>query len=233
KENQVEVAYAYQDLANIPKSATMPDGRTKPWGTGQAVLACKDIVKEPFAVINADDYYGKAAFSSMYDYLQGYTKANPHDYCMAGFKLKNTLSDNGGVTRGICQVNETNHLDTVVETHNIIKTATGAESEGQAIDVESYVSMNMWGLTPEYMDLLEVGFEDFFNQDHPDMLKVEYLLPMHIGDLLEADKVSVKLLETNDKWFGMTYHEDKKDVAQAFDKLISDGLYQRDLFSDL
>ncbi|SEQ91631.1 hypothetical protein SAMN05421767_1111, partial [Granulicatella balaenopterae] len=97
----------------------------------------------------------------------------------------------------------------------------------------SYVSMNMWGLTPEYMDLLEVGFEDFFNQDHPDMLKVEYLLPMHIGDLLEADKVSVKLLETNDKWFGMTYHEDKKDVAQAFDKLISDGLYQRDLFSDL
>lgn len=231
--HNVEVAYAYQELENIPAGIAMPVGRRKPWGTGHAVLACKEIINEPFAVINADDYYGKTAFTSIHDYLINYTKENSTNYCMAGFKLKNTLSDNGGVTRGVCEVNEEGQLTNVVETYNIVKTETGAASEGKNIDVESYVSMNMWGLTPEYINLLEEGFVEFFEKDHEDVLKSEYLLPIHIGELLTEDRISVELLETNDKWFGMTYREDKAEVTEAFDKLIEEGKYQNKLFTDL
>ena len=135
----------------------MPEGRTKPWGTGQAVLVAKDLVPGPFAVINADDYYGKEAFSKIYSFLTSEVKDNA--FCMAGFVLKNTLSDNGAVTRGICKVGENGYLSDVVETHDIVKTADGAESGGVKVDVESLVSMNMWGLSTEYMNMLESGFD--------------------------------------------------------------------------
>lgn len=233
KKANVEVAYAYQALDDLPDGFAVPDGRTKPWGTGQAVLACRDSIKEPFAVINADDYYGKEAYQKLYQFLSNTNTASGTDFCMAGFILKNTLSDNGGVTRGVCKVDGQNMLIGVDETSNIVKTAEGAASEGRQIDPESFVSMNMWGLTPEFVPMLEAGFVDFLNHIEGNELKAEYLLPIYIDELLQAGKVTVKVLETTDKWFGVTFQEDKEVVIQSFKKLIEDGVYKEDLFSDL
>ena len=227
----VEVDYAFQSLDNIPEGAKIPEGRKKPWGTGQAVLVAKDLISEPFAVINADDYYGKEAFVKLHNFLTSEIK--PNGFCMAGFVLKNTLSDNGGVTRGVCKMDENEYLTDVVETHDIVKTADGAETNGNKIDVESLVSMNMWGLAPEYMGMLETGFADFFKTVDTNPLKAEYLLPIHIGQLLKEEKITVKVLSTPDKWFGVTYQEDKDFVIESFKKLIADGVYSADLFSDL
>ena len=185
----VEIAYAYQELDALPAGVALPAGRTKPWGTGQAVLACKGILDTPFAVINADDYYGKEAFVQLHTFLQGYDAAKPGALCMAGFVLKNTLSDNGAVTRGICRMNEEAYLTGVDETSGITKTADGgAEAGGQAIDPESLVSMNMWGLTPEFVGLLEDGFREFFAKMDGNALKAEYLLPIYIDELLKAGR---------------------------------------------
>ena len=217
----VEIAYAYQELNELPGGVELPAGRTKPWGTGQAVLACKEVLHEPFAVINADDYYGKEAFVKLHDFLVSYTPEKANQFCMAGFILKNTLSENGAVTRGICETNEEGYLTAVHETSNIVKTPEGA-------------SMNMWGLTPEFMQTLEEGFKEFFaNMRNKDILKAEYLLPIYIDELLQAGKVSVKVLDTNDKWFGVTYKEDRDYVVKSFAKLIEAGVYQKDLFEDL
>ena len=217
----VEVAYAYQEKEDLPAGVVCPADRTKPWGTGQAVLACREILHEPFAVINADDYYGKEAFVKLHDFLKNYTPEQADALCMAGFILKNTLSDNGSVTRGICETNKDGYLTAVHETSNIIKTAEGAavDEEGTLtpVDAESYVSMNMWGLTPEFMK----------------RLKAEYLLPIYIDELLQQGKVSVKVLDSHDKWFGVTYKEDKESVMEAFRSLIEKGVYKEDLFSDL
>lgn len=232
-EKGVEVAYAFQSLNDVPAGAVVPEGRTKPWGTGQAVLACKGIVNEPFVVINADDYYGKEAYSKLYDYLQSYTPERPTDFCMAGFILKNTLSENGGVTRGICRADADGNLTDVVETYDIIKTGDGAESDGKKVDVNSKVSMNMWGFTPEFIDILEAGFVEFFKGIDSNPLKAEYLIPIYIGELLKEKKVSVKVIETADKWFGVTYKEDKPFVVESFKKLIANGVYSENLYSDI
>lgn len=234
----VEVAYAYQEREDIPVGVECPANRTKPWGTGQAVLACRDILHEPFAVINADDYYGKEAFVKLHDFLKKYTPEQADALCMAGFILKNTLSDNGSVTRGICETNKEGYLTAVHETSNIVKTSEGAaiNEDGRLIPVnaEAYVSMNMWGLTPEFMKCLEEGFLEFFTTTVPDkLLKAEYLLPIYIDELLQKGKVSVKVLDSHDKWFGVTYKEDKESVVEAFRKLIEEGVYREDLFSDL
>lgn len=227
----VEVAYAFQNMADIPEGNTVPEGRSKPWGTGQAVLTAKDIVNCPFAVINADDYYGKEAFVKIHDFLC--CDGTADSYCMAGFILKNTLSENGGVTRGICQVDENGYLTDVVETREIVKTADGAAVGGVAVDPDSYVSMNMWGLRPEFMDVLERGFVEFFQTAvKTDPLKAEYLLPIYIGQLLREGKVSVKVLETRDKWFGVTYREDKPAVVESFRSLIEAGVYNAKLFEE-
>ena len=238
----VEVAYAFQDLNDIP--GEVPSGRTKPWGTGQAVLAAKDMIHEPFMVINADDYYGKEAYRQMHDWLVVDHADNA--IAMAGFILKNTLSDNGGVTRGVCKVEDGHtHVVDVVETGNIVKTvdeagAVGASADGVKLDPESYVSMNMWGFpaedgcAPAFLTVLEEEFRTFFEKDVPaNPLKAEYLLPTLIGGLLREGKYTVKVLETKDKWFGVTYKEDKEAVMESFKKLISDGLYQEELYSDL
>ena len=234
----VEIAYVYQELGNLPEGVELPTDRTKPWGTGQAVLACKDVLHEPFAVINADDYYGKEAFVKLHDFLEGYTPEKADEYCMAGFILKNTLSENGAVTRGVCETNAEEYLTAVHETSNIVKTADGAavdnDGEKTAIDPESYVSMNMWGLTPEFVQILDDGFKEFFEtMGDKDVLKAEYLLPIYIDELLQAGKVSVKVLDSHDKWFGVTYKEDKDYVVESFGKLIDAGVYAEDLFSDL
>lgn len=223
----VEIAYAFQDLNNVP--GVVPEGRTKPWGTGQAVLAAKKVINTPFIVINADDYYGKEGFKAVHEYLVSGGKS-----CMAGFVLKNTLSDNGGVTRGICKMDENGNLTEVVETKNIVKTAEGAEADGVAVDVNSLVSMNMWGLTPDFLSVLDEGFKEFFEKEVPsNPQKAEYLIPIFIGELLEQSKMSVKVLKTNDTWYGMTYHEDVTTVKDSFKKMLEKGMYKADLFADL
>lgn len=236
-EQITEVEYAFQSLEDLPDGFEKPADRTKPWGTGQAVLAAKNVLSEPFMVINADDYYGKEAFVKIHEFLiNNYTPERSKELCMAGFILGNTLSDNGTVTRGICAVDENDYLTDVMETYEIKKTEDGAESQGNKINVNSHVSMNMWGLTPEFVGLLEEGFVEFFENikgDEAKELKGEYLLPIYIDELLKKGKVSVKLLETQDKWFGVTYKEDKPVVVESFAKLIADGVYRKDLFSDL
>ena len=193
------------------------------------VLAAKNIIKTPFIVINADDYYGKEGFRAVHEYL-----VNGGKSCMAGFVLKNTLSDNGGVTRGICKMDEGNNLTEVVETKNIVKTATGAEADGVAVDVNSLVSMNMWGLTPDFLDVLEEGFKEFFEKEVPgNPQKAEYLIPIFIGELLAEDKMSVKVLRTNDTWYGMTYKEDVAVVKESFRGMLERGVYKEELFCDI
>lgn len=227
RKSGVEVYYAFQDIRDIP--GELPEGRTKPWGTGQAVLAAKNLIREPFIVINADDYYGKEGFRQIHEAL---TSENG-EHCMAGFVLKNTLSDNGGVTRGICHMKD-RYLTRIKETKNIRKTPKGAEADGIAIDTNSLVSMNMWGFRPEYLQQLEQGFRDFFRKEVPENpLKSEFLIPIHVGDLLEADGISVKVLPTDDTWYGMTYKEDVPEVRKSFAKLIQDGIYTEELFDDL
>ena len=206
----VTVDYAFQDLHDIP--GAFPEGRTKPWGTGQAVLAAKSVLDTPFLVINADDYYGKEGFRTVHEYLVSGGEA-----CMAGFVLKNTLSDNGGVTRGICAMDAEGHLTKVAETKNIVKTADGAEADGVKLDTDSLVSMNMWGLTPAFLQTLEEGFGEFFQKEVP----------------ATEGKMQVKVLKTDDTWYGMTYKEDVPAVKEAFRRMLEAGLYRADLFSDL
>ena len=227
QENHVNVEYVFQNINDIP--GELPEGRTKPWGTGQAVLAAKKVIDSPFIVINADDYYGKEGFKAVHEYL-----VNGGKSCMAGFVLKNTLSDNGGVTRGICKMDAQNNLTEVVETKNIIKTSDGAEADGIKIDTESLVSMNMWGLTPAFLETLEEGFKVFFKEEVPENpMKAEYLIPIFIGQLLDQGKMSVKVLKSNDTWYGMTYKEDVAAVKESFSEMLKDGLYREDLYSDL
>lgn len=231
-EKQVEVAYAFQELDDIPEAfkETFKE-RTKPWGTGQAILCCKDVVKEPFLVINADDYYGKQAYKEAYNELtSGQIIQNGKlQVSMVGFVLKNTLSENGGVTRGVCKVGQDQMLEEIVETHNIVKDGEKAKviTEGgeKYIDVDSPVSMNMWGLQPEFFEVLEQGFAEFLEKLDKTDLKTEYLLPTIIGGLLEENKVEVKVLKSQDKWFGVTYKEDKESVVQAIKELIAEGEY--------
>ena len=215
--------------------------RTKPWGTGQAILCCKDVVKEPFLVINADDYYGKEAYRVIYEYLvKGQeTKRKDDsceqlDICMAGFVLKNTLSSNGTVTRGICSVDRDGMLTDIEETFDI------AESDGFAlaqrdgkkikIPLETSVSMNMWGLPVEFFSKLEYGFAGFLSRLDEQELKKEYLLPQIIGELVQNKKAKVKVLPSHDKWFGVTYKEDKETVVEAVRSLIAQGKYPEKLF---
>ena len=227
--DKVEIVYVHQDLNNIPEGFQVPEGRVKPWGTGHAVLSCAEVIDGPFVVINADDYYGKEGFRAVHDYLVHGGKS-----CMAGFVLKNTLSDNGGVTRGICKMDQENNLTEVVETSNIIKTADGAQADGVELDTESLVSMNMWGLTQEFLDTLNAGFQEFFEKTVPTApMKAEFLIPTFIGKLLAEEKMSVKVLRTNDTWYGMTYREDVAAVKECFREMLKAGVYREDLFSDL
>ena len=229
-EKLVKVEYAFQESDNLPGGFVTPAERKKPWGTGHAILSCRGIVKEPFLVINADDYYGKEAFVKIHDYLvSDEAKNNPYAFCMAGFILKNTLSDNGGVTRGVCKVNADNVLVDVTETGDIEKDGTGAKTPSGPIDADSFVSMNMWGLSPEFIDELEEKFIEFLSNVKEGDYKCEFLLPSIIDDMIKAGKASVKVLPTNDKWFGVTYKEDAPVVIDSIKKLIADGLYPEKL----
>lgn len=231
---QIDVEYVFQELDDLPEGFEVPEGRTKPWGTGQAVLCCKDVVKEPFVIINADDYYGKEAFKEAYSYLTNLPSADIMQICMVSFVLKNTLSDNGGVTRGVCEVDGHGMLADIEETHNIEKEDGKAvihKEDGDVfLDVDSPVSMNMWGITPEFFEILKTGFDEFLEKTESTDLKAEYLLPTMIGDLLSDGKLEVKVLQSHDQWFGVTYKEDKESVTVALRGLIEEGVYPSKLF---
>ena len=226
----MDVEYVYQDINSLPAGYSVPQGRTKPWGTGQAVLMCKDVVKEPFAVINADDFYGEQAFKIVHDELVSPTHSGGrYNFCMAGFRLGNTLSANGAVTRGVCMTDESGMLDKVCETTGIEEVDGCIIHDDNGSDMkltrETCVSMNMWGLTPEFFEILEKGFAEFVAAQEEGNLKGEYLLPTIIGDLLKEGKVEVKVLKSHDKWFGVTYKEDKELVVNEVKALVEKGLY--------
>lgn len=225
------VEYVFQDKNDLPEGFSCPKERTKPWGTGHAVLACRDVMKVPFAVINADDYYGKEAFVKMHQYLEQHYDEK-HAYCMAGFRLANTLSENGTVTRGVCKMDEDYNLVRIKETHEIMKQADGSycSTEGEELSDDTLVSMNMWGVTPEYIDILQRKFVEFLENLASDDLKGEFLLPTIMGDLLAEGEVSVQVLSSADRWFGVTYLEDKDSVVAAFEQLVKDGIYRADLW---
>ena len=231
---QIDVEYVFQEVDDLPEGFEVPEGRTKPWGTGQAVLCCKDVVKEPFVIINADDYYGKEAFKEAYSYLTNLPSTDIMQICMVSFVLKNTLSDNGGVTRGVCKVDGHGMLADIEETHNIEKEDGKAvihKEDGDVfLDIDSPVSMNMWGITPEFFEILKTGFEKFLEKTESTDLKAEYLLPTMIGDLLNDGKLEVKVLQSHDQWFGVTYKEDKESVTAALRGLIEKGVYPSKLF---
>ena len=237
-ERIAEVAYAYQELADLPEGFTLPEGRTKPWGTGQAVLSIKGLVDGPFAVINSDDYYGKECFKNMHRYMteEMDTERKIYDICMSGFILANTLSENGTVTRGVCQENPDGTLKEVAETYQIRMTPeglAGADESGAriALDASQPVSMNMWGLPASFLDELERGFPEFLASVPDGQIKKEYLLPRIIDKLIKSGQATVKILNTPDKWFGVTYKEDKEQVVNAIRGLIEAGVYKEKLFS--
>lgn len=231
----IDVEYAFQELNDLPEGYQTPEGRTKPWGTGQAILSCLGKVKKPFAVINADDYYGKEAFVKVHDFLSNKKQENGiFNFCMAGFLLGNTLSENGVVTRGVCKVSENRILLGVDETHGIEKTEDGPVVKDESgkvtiLDPNSPVSMNMWGFTPDFIDELHDRFTQFLKVKGQD-LKAEFLVPIIVDDLIKEKKAEVTVLETKDIWFGVTYKEDKEVVVNSFKKLIEQGIYPVKLF---
>ena len=234
-----EVAYAYQEKDDLPEGFSVPEGRVKPWGTGQALLAAKDVVDGPFVVINADDYYGKNGFRMLRELQLREAEESgegPERISMAGFVLGNTLSENGGVTRGVCAVDEKGELTGITETKNIISTDGGRGAAVMSddgllpLDRESLVSMNMWGLHPSFFPILEEGFPKFLAELGTEEKTKEYLLPTIIDGLLQEGKAEVSVLRTEDVWFGVTYQEDKEAVKEAIRRLIAKGVYKTPLF---
>lgn len=236
-EKVADVSYVFQDMHDLPEGFTCPEDRKKPWGTGQAVLACRGVVDMPFVVINADDYYGKEGLRKIHDFLiQDRPADGKAHYCMAGFVLGNTLSENGSVTRGICRMDEQDRLTSVVETHDIYQLPEGAgvpDGNGgyTSIPCDSLVSMNMWGFTPDILDVLSKGFPEFLSQIKPGDIKAEYLLPTIVDQMIQSGQADVTVLSTQDKWFGVTYQEDKELVIRSFKELIDAGVYPANLFS--
>ncbi len=230
----VNVSYVFQETDDIPEQFKGVE-RTKPWGTGHAILCCKDVVNEPFAIINADDYYGQEAYKILYNYLTNMDESKDKlDLSMAAFILKNTLSDNGSVTRGICSVDADHNITEIEETYNIRREADGKVMAGEGdtlkeVSEDSFVSMNMWGCPPEFFGVLETEFTEFLKENSTNP-KAEYLLPILIDKLLKNGQADCKLLESHDKWFGVTYAEDKASVCEAIAKLIADGVYPAKLW---
>ena len=234
---EVEVAYAFQAMDAIPEGFSVPAGRTKPWGTGQAVLAAKDVIDMPFAVINADDYYGSKAFKLIYDYLMSHEDDEKFRYAMVGYILKNTLTENGHVARGICQVYENGYLADIHERTHIEKTENGAaytEDGGETwtqVSPDSLVSMNMWGFSASMLQMLKEKFPDFLEENlKTNPLKCEFFLPFVVDELLEEKRATVQVLKTEDRWHGVTYQEDKQTVVNAIQQLKNKGLYPTNLW---
>lgn len=233
----MQVAYVYQELSNIPEGFQVPEGRVKPWGTAHAVLSAIDEIDGPFAVINADDYYGRHAFQTIYDYLTTHEDDDKYRYTMVAYRLKNTVTDNGHVARGICGLNEKKELVSVTERTRIEKRDGGiaySEDDGESwtpISGDTLVSMNMWGFTRSILDEIQSGFPAFLERglkENP--LKCEYFLPAVVSRLLKEGRATVKVLESEDKWYGVTYKEDKPVVVAAVQSLKDQGMYPQRLW---
>lgn len=231
-EGHVPVEVVFQSLDALPEGFTPDPERTKPWGTGQAVLMGKDVIKEPFAVINADDYYGPESFKLLADALRE-MEGQKNRYCMVGFNIENTLSENGGVSRGLCTVDTDGNLTDVTECHGIER------KNGKLIHIldnnevpfpeNANVSMNLWGFTPDYFDYSEEAFVDFLNA-HSKELKSEFYIPTVVNNLIKANKISLKVIPTPSKWFGVTYAADRQATVDMFRKLTEEGIYPTPLF---
>ncbi len=227
----IEVAYVYQELDKIPQGYTVPEGRVKPWGTGHAILCCKDVIDGPFAVLNADDYYGETAFKLIYDYLINKQDDEKYRYTMVGYRLDKTLTDNGHVARGECQLDPDNYLIDIVERTMIEKREDGPAytEDGETwIDIpgDTVASMNIFGFNKSLLKELEDGFVKFLDKNiKENPLKSEYFLPSVVNNLLIEDKASVYVSKTPDQWHGVTYQEDKKIVAESINKLKQGGKY--------
>ena len=235
----MDVSYVYQDLNNIPEGFEVPDGRTKPWGTGHAVLSCIDKIDGPFAVINADDYYGQDAFKLIYDYLATHEDDDKYRYTMVGYHLKNTVTDHGHVARGICETDSEGKLTKITERTRIEKKEDGiafSEDEGKTwtyVPEDTLVSMNMWGFSRSILDELKAEFPAFLEKgikENP--MKCEYFLPTVVSNLLGDGRATVAVLASKDKWYGVTYKEDKPVVVQAVRALKDKGLYPQNLWEE-
>lgn len=221
-EKMVKTEYVFQETDALPEGFTCPADREKPWGTAHAVLCCSDVVKEPFAVINADDYYGRSAFAKMAEFL----KTNSSDYCMVGFRLANTLTENGYVSRGVCEI-EDGKLKSVTE-RTKISDCKYTEDDGKtwtALPPDTVVSMNLWGFMPDLFAHIETGFNDFL-KEKLNTPKSEYFLPTVVSGLIESGEKQVEVLIAEDKWYGVTYKEDKELVSNALCEMADKGLYE-------
>ncbi len=231
-EGHVPVEVVFQDINDIPGGYKPNPERKKPWGTNHAVLMGKDVIKEPFAVINADDYYGAESFQILADFLRS-VEGKKNRYCMIGFNVENTLSENGGVSRGLCEVSGEGNLTGVTECHGIER------KDGKLIQVVddkevpfpegAPVSMNMWGFTPDYFDYSEKSFLNFLAKNH-DELKAEFYIPTVVNELIEDGTIELKVLSTPSKWFGVTYAADRPATVAQFQKLVDEGVYPAKLF---
>lgn len=235
----MQTEYAFQNIDDIPSPFTVPEGRVKPWGTAHAVLSCRELIDSPFVVINADDYYGRSAFAQLYDYLVSHEDGEKYQYAMVGYVLENTLTENGHVARGVCLTDENSHLAEITERTRIERKGDETaytEDDGatwHVIPAGSIVSMNMWGFTSGFMKELEAGFAPFLEkglQENP--LKCEYFLPSVVDRLITEDKAEVTVLKSFDRWYGVTYKEDKQTVMDAIAKMKADGLYPQKLWNE-
>lgn len=236
-EERIEVEYVYQDIENLPDGFAVPEGRVKPWGTAHAVLSCLPVVDSPFAVINADDYYGQQAFQMIYDFLSSHEDTDKFQYTMVGYLLKNTLTENGYVARGVCETDANGKLTEITERVRIEKHEDGTaytEDDGATwtfLPDETVVSMNMWGFTESMMPEIRDRFADFLTKNlTKNPLKCEYFLPFVVDELIQEGKAEVTVLKSKDRWYGVTYKEDKPTVVKAIQSLKDQGLYLQKLW---
>lgn len=233
----MDIEYAYQKLDDIPEGFEIPEGREKPWGTGHAVLSCRHLINGPFAVINADDYYGPGSFASVYEYLSDNKDNDKYAFCMAGYQLKNTVTENGHVSRGVCEIDDKGFLKQVTERTKIMKTADGiayTEDDGATwvkLDPDTVVSMNFWGFSASMMEEMKREFPQALEKImETNPLKGEYYLPFAADRLVQEGKAEVKVMTSPDKWYGVTYKEDKEDVQNALQAMKDRGMYPEKLW---
>ena len=230
--DKVPCEVCFQSVDKVPEGCTYKPERTKPWGTNHAVLMAKDLIKEPFAVINADDFYGRESFQVLADYLKS-VEGTTGKYCMVGYRVANTLSENGSVSRGVCATDENGYLTDVVERTKIEKVGDKIIYTEDGVDTEiapnSPVSMNMWGFTPEYFEYVEKAFVEFL-QARGQELKSEFYIPTLVNDMIRSGKATCKVLDTTSKWFGVTYAEDRPQVVMKINNLVKEGVYPEKLF---
>lgn len=234
-ESKIKVEYAFQKIEDVPKDVTIPEGRVKPWGTSHAILSARKYVSEPFTVINADDFYGFDPYAKMKRFFDKNT--DPNTYAMIGYKTKNTMSENGSVKRGVCSKDENDFLTNLVESSiekkegKIIATPLEDEDNSFEVEEDTLVSMNFFGFNPSIFEYLEDEMNEFFEKHKDDLDKCEFLIPTSVFKRIDEGKIKVKVLDTDEKWYGVTYKEDKKDLVDAINKMIEEGKYPKDLWN--